>query len=190
MQNKKTVKKPVVKSKSKVVAGGKRQLRPLWQRVTAAVLAFVLLGSIGSFGYYKWKERDITAKAAAFQLRPQDYLEGKLPANGVRMAVCRKGFSIIGIVTHPPTERWQHPDGKYYNRWATIYKSGSAATDVPEKASRYNEYWFGYNPYITFVQIGATNKDWVWLSFVNNGGPNPELHIYSKRILAAFIPDC
>ncbi|MDQ5972216.1 MAG: hypothetical protein QG553_375 [Patescibacteria group bacterium] len=179
-----TPKKPVSKAKTANVSNRKPRLLQVLVGLTV-VLVVVFTGTMI---YTKMQERDVKAKAAAFSLRAQDYSQGNFPANGVRMAICRKGSSVIGIVTYPHSLNLIRPsDGKKYIALATIIQSDSADIASPGEGT-FSRSWLQTNPYMTFIELkNVSNNKWISLSFENTATREK---INSKRILAAFIPYC
>ncbi len=183
---KSNTKKTATKTKSANIAKSKpRLLQVLVGLATVLVVVFA-----GTMVYTKMQEREVKAKAAAFTLRPQDYREGKLPANGARMAVCRRGSSIIGIFSYPRSLNLiRASDGKKYVARASLLESDTSDIALPGTVvGGTSSHWLQTNPFMTFIESkNVSNKKWISLSFENTA--NKET-IYSKRIYAAFIPYC
>ncbi len=170
------------KSVSKAKAASVTSTKPRLLQVLVGLMIVLVVVFVGTMIYTKMQERDVKAKAAAFNLRPQDYADGKLPKSGVRLAVCRKGSRIVGIVTHPASQY----KGSYVSRWADISKAEGANSSI--KLTKSNPNWFKGDPYLSFVEIEAIQKDWITISYVVEDLPSEQ--VSSKRILAAFIPSC
>lgn len=179
------------KFKSKVKTGGKVR-RPLWQRITAAVLIFVLLGTVGSFGYVKWKESDLKAKAAAFRF-PDSSKRGDKRYN---FALCYRNVrylygwmeqrEIVGIATRP--------SGSFFFDGTRLRAKANPNYANREIGSNY--YWFkSGGTDMTFVTGWASPSNLVsiWsyatenLGGVNN---NREIEGYTVDVYVSYIPKC
>lgn len=193
MKNKKTVTKSS-KTRSKVVANSKQKgwfgSRALWQRLAIVLVLFISVSAAGGYGYYRWTENDLKAKAAAFQY-PSSGISGD---KRYGFAICYQkeylasGFpvkKIVGVVTRPK--------GSFFWDGTTI----SALTSYKlYYDSQTNHNWFRYSSYdMTFVSAEVPIDGWVKLrsyAAENLGEKNKNRNVEASTTLTAvpFIPRC
>ncbi len=182
------------KSVSKVKSANISNRKPRLLQVLVGLAALLAIVFVGTMVYTKLQERDVKAKAAAFQLRREDYSNGKYP-NGVRFAICKKGIAVVAMATLDPAYLGgdkvpsQHTGSPYDKiRGVSLYTKNTPDSYLDKyTTTKSNSYWFGRDPYYTFVQNTPNLYKWVQIHYWESYS---DVNYYSKAIHVNYIPSC
>jgi hypothetical protein len=180
------------KSKSKNFQKTKRQgiknksSRPLWQKLTLYAVCLVLIGVVSTFAYYKYTERDLRAKAAAF-VYPSSSTYGD---KRYKFAICyqktnRPGIKkIVGMVTRPK--------GTYIFDGTRIIRT-AAGNGARTEVTSYN--WFRGSVDLSYVGIEAVDSSTISLlsyaeAYDKYSGTRTKISGSTHNVLVAYVPEC
>lgn len=138
-------------------------------RASAVVLLVVVLGLAGTFGYTKYKERDLQAQARANVVRTHG-------VGGASFAVCKRPLSREAVWVRGIIAR-RYNDGAYAR--VVAYGPGSNGRPGRVYTEKWGNQWWGN--VVTAIEVPVSINGWAEVSYASNT---------TRPIFEGYIPYC